>query len=79
MLVGLAVEGRAERRLSLDDMSMIGVLLLMGIVAKNAILLIDFAKWRTESGMPLRDALIGKVMRRFRRDGKLPAETVAES
>ena len=26
-------------------MSMIGVILLMGIVAKNAILLIDFAKW----------------------------------
>ncbi len=43
---------------TLNIMSMIGVLLLMGIVAKNAILLIDFAKWRTESGMPLRDALI---------------------
>ena len=26
-------------------MSLIGVILLMGIVAKNAILLIDFAKW----------------------------------
>jgi hydrophobic/amphiphilic exporter-1 (mainly G- bacteria), HAE1 family len=32
---------------------------LMGIVAKNAILLIDFAKWaREEKGMPLREALI---------------------
>ena len=31
-------------------MSMIGVILLMGIVAKNAILLIDFAKWAEESG-----------------------------
>jgi HAE1 family hydrophobic/amphiphilic exporter-1 len=30
----------------------------MGIVAKNAILLIDFAKWQHEKGMPLRDALI---------------------
>ena len=31
-------------------MSMIGVILLMGIVAKNAILLIDFAKWAEEGG-----------------------------
>ena len=31
-------------------MSMIGVILLMGIVAKNAILLIDFAKWGQEQG-----------------------------
>ena len=29
-------------------MSLIGVILLMGIVAKNAILLIDFAKWAHE-------------------------------
>ena len=40
-------------------MSLIGVILLMGIVAKNAILLIDFAKWaREKDGMPLREALI---------------------
>ena len=39
-------------------MSLIGVILLMGIVAKNAILLIDFAKWAREQGMPLREALI---------------------
>ena len=30
---------------TLNIMSLIGVILLMGIVAKNAILLIDFAKW----------------------------------
>ncbi|MCB9685595.1 MAG: efflux RND transporter permease subunit [Alphaproteobacteria bacterium] len=39
-------------------MSMIGVLLLMGIVAKNAILLIDFAKWAEEEGMDRKQALI---------------------
>jgi HAE1 family hydrophobic/amphiphilic exporter-1 len=39
-------------------MSMIGVILLMGIVAKNAILLIDFAKWGQEQGMPRREAII---------------------
>jgi HAE1 family hydrophobic/amphiphilic exporter-1 len=40
-------------------MSLIGVILLMGIVAKNAILLIDFAKWaRERHGLALREALI---------------------
>ncbi|MBV9494333.1 MAG: efflux RND transporter permease subunit [Acidobacteria bacterium] len=43
---------------TLNLMSLIGVMLLMGIVAKNAILLIDFAKWNHEKGKPLREALI---------------------
>jgi HAE1 family hydrophobic/amphiphilic exporter-1 len=43
---------------TLNLMSLIGVMLLMGIVAKNAILLIDFAKWNHEAGKPLREALI---------------------
>jgi HAE1 family hydrophobic/amphiphilic exporter-1 len=44
---------------TMNIMSMIGVILLMGIVAKNAILLIDFAKWaREKDGLPLREALI---------------------
>src|SRR6188768_3169494 len=43
---------------SLNIMSMIGVILLVGIVAKNAILLIDFAKWSEEKGMARREALI---------------------
>jgi hydrophobic/amphiphilic exporter-1 (mainly G- bacteria), HAE1 family len=43
---------------TLNIMSLIGVMLLMGIVAKNAILLIDFAKWARERGMSRRDALI---------------------
>jgi HAE1 family hydrophobic/amphiphilic exporter-1 len=44
---------------TLNIMSLIGVMLLMGIVAKNAILLIDFAKWaREDRGVPRREALI---------------------
>jgi len=43
---------------TLNIMSLIGVMLLMGIVAKNAILLIDFAKWAREKGMSRREALI---------------------
>jgi HAE1 family hydrophobic/amphiphilic exporter-1 len=43
---------------TLNIMSMIGVILLMGIVAKNAILLIDFAKWGQEQGLDRRTAII---------------------
>jgi len=39
-------------------MSMIGVILLMGIVAKNAILLIDFAKAAEEKGMARKAAIV---------------------
>ena len=54
VLFALAVSG-----FTVNLMSLIGVILLMGIVAKNAILLIDFAKWaREKEGMPLREALI---------------------
>ena len=35
---------------TINIMSLIGVILLMGIVAKNAILLIDFAKWARGAG-----------------------------
>jgi HAE1 family hydrophobic/amphiphilic exporter-1 len=53
VMLGLAIAGE-----TLNIMSMIGVILLMGIVAKNAILLIDFAKWSEEAGMDRREALI---------------------
>ncbi|HEX8395782.1 MAG TPA: efflux RND transporter permease subunit, partial [Longimicrobium sp.] len=53
VVLGLKIAGS-----TLNLMSMIGIIMLMGIVAKNAILLIDFAKWSKESGMSTRDALI---------------------
>ncbi len=53
VMLSLALTG-----LTINIMSLIGVILLMGIVAKNAILLIDFAKWSHETGTPLREALI---------------------
>lgn len=44
---------------TLNLMSMIGVILLMGIVAKNAILLIDFAKWQQQQkGVERKAAII---------------------
>jgi HAE1 family hydrophobic/amphiphilic exporter-1 len=51
---------------TLNIMSMIGVILLMGIVAKNAILLIDFAKWSEEKGVPRREAIIEAGRTRLR-------------
>jgi HAE1 family hydrophobic/amphiphilic exporter-1 len=53
VMLGLLVTGS-----TLNLMSMIGVIMLMGIVAKNAILLIDFAKWSEEAGRPRREAII---------------------
>jgi HAE1 family hydrophobic/amphiphilic exporter-1 len=54
VMLGLAFTG-----LTVNIMSLIGVILLAGIVAKNAILLIDFAKWAREAdGLSLREALI---------------------
>jgi HAE1 family hydrophobic/amphiphilic exporter-1 len=44
---------------TVNIMSLIGIILLFGIVAKNAILLVDFAKWAAEErGISMRDALV---------------------
>ena len=43
---------------SFNVMSMIGVILLMGLVTKNAILMVDFANQRRAKGEDRRDALI---------------------
>jgi HAE1 family hydrophobic/amphiphilic exporter-1 len=52
---------------TLNIMSLIGVMLLMGIVAKNAILLIDFAMWaREDGGVARREALIQAGRTRLR-------------
>ncbi|HEX6559770.1 MAG TPA: efflux RND transporter permease subunit, partial [Longimicrobiales bacterium] len=51
---------------TVNIMSMIGVILLAGIVAKNAILLIDFAKWGQQHGMTLDAAVIAAGRTRLR-------------
>ena len=43
---------------TLNIMSMIGVVMLMGLVTKNAILLIDFTKQLRRSGLPRMEALL---------------------
>jgi HAE1 family hydrophobic/amphiphilic exporter-1 len=65
-LIGVVVALLVTRD-TLNIMSLIGVMMLMGIVAKNAILLIDFAKWaREERGVPRREALIEAGRTRLR-------------
>jgi HAE1 family hydrophobic/amphiphilic exporter-1 len=51
---------------TLNLMSMIGITLLFGIVAKNAILLVDFAKLSEEAGMSRREAIIEAGGKRLR-------------
>jgi multidrug efflux pump subunit AcrB len=47
-------------------LSMIGFVMLMGLVTKNAILLVDFANRARRSGVPLREALMSAGQVRLR-------------
>jgi len=51
---------------TLNMMSMIGVILLMGLVTKNAILLVDFANVQRRAGMSRREAVIEAARVRLR-------------
>ena len=51
---------------TLNIMSMIGVILLMGLVTKNAILVIDFANVQRRQGRPRGEALIAAARVRLR-------------
>ncbi|MCK4856708.1 MAG: efflux RND transporter permease subunit [candidate division Zixibacteria bacterium] len=51
---------------SLSIMSLIGIVMLMGLVTKNAILLIDFAKQEMKRGTPVKEALIKAGLIRLR-------------
>ncbi|HJT86637.1 MAG TPA: efflux RND transporter permease subunit, partial [Bryobacteraceae bacterium] len=51
---------------TLNMMSMIGIILLMGLVTKNAILVVDFANVQRREGLSRRDALIRAARIRLR-------------
>ncbi|MBD8387673.1 efflux RND transporter permease subunit [Dysgonomonas sp. BGC7] len=51
---------------TLNLFTMLGLLSLIGLVAKNAILLVDFTNQSKERGMELKDALIEATHQRFR-------------
>jgi HAE1 family hydrophobic/amphiphilic exporter-1 len=51
---------------SLSIFSILGLIMLMGLVAKNAILLVDFTNQLKAAGMQVREALLKSVEIRFR-------------
>jgi HAE1 family hydrophobic/amphiphilic exporter-1 len=52
-VIGMAIMGK-----NLSMFSMIGILMLLGLVAKNAILLVDYTNTLRSRGMNVRDALL---------------------
>jgi hydrophobe/amphiphile efflux-1 (HAE1) family protein len=64
-LVG-AIFALASVGYTINMFSMIGIVLLMGIVKKNSILLVDFTNQRREQGRPVRDALLEACPTRLR-------------
>ncbi len=51
---------------TLNIMSLIGLILLMGLVTKNAILVVDFTNAQRRAGLPRREALIAAARVRLR-------------
>ncbi|UXN70242.1 efflux RND transporter permease subunit [Devosia neptuniae] len=61
VILGLLIGGS-----TLNMMSMIGFIMLMGLVVKNAILLVDNANHKVKDGLNLYDALVEAGVTRFR-------------
>ncbi|PEN13479.1 acriflavin resistance protein [Longibacter salinarum] len=60
-LFGLAVFGQ-----TLNIFSQIGLIMLVGLVAKNGILIVEFANQRKAAGLSIRDAIEDAAVARFR-------------
>ncbi|MFA8451529.1 MAG: efflux RND transporter permease subunit [Bacteroidales bacterium] len=56
----------ALARQTLNIFSLLGIIMLIGLVAKNAILLVDFALSQKKQGVPIAEALIEATRTRFR-------------
>jgi len=60
-LIGLALTG-----MSLNIFSQIGIIMLVGIAAKNGVLIVEFINQRRDSGMPFGEAIIEASTQRLR-------------
>jgi len=67
-LTFLAFMGRVqpEQGQSLNIISMLGIIMLFGLVAKNGILLVDFSNTLVKRGMRVSDAVMEAAKTRFR-------------
>jgi hydrophobic/amphiphilic exporter-1 (mainly G- bacteria), HAE1 family len=67
-LIFLALMGRLEpeQGQSLNIISMLGIVMLFGLVAKNGILLVDYSNTLVKRGMRVRDAVLQASGTRFR-------------
>jgi HAE1 family hydrophobic/amphiphilic exporter-1 len=67
-LVFLAIMGRLqpEQGQSLNIISMLGIIMLFGLVAKNGILLVDYSNTLVKRGLRVRDAVLQASATRFR-------------
>ena len=60
-LIFMAVNG-----VTMNIFSQIGIIMLIGLVAKNGILIVEFANQRQESGMEKMEAILGASIQRLR-------------
>ncbi|HVK10049.1 MAG TPA: multidrug efflux RND transporter permease subunit [Gemmataceae bacterium] len=61
-----AVAGLIVTRLDLNVFSQIGLVVLVGLATKNAILIVEFAKQKREAGMPRFEAAVEAATQRLR-------------